>query len=400
MPVNQEPDLVADVTLENWQTGPHVQWSFQHVDEVVRTAPILTGDSPTPLLSAPAPLQDLPVTLNDGSNVSVKWVMDSTDTDGWIVWRGGKVLAEHYPRGMQPHTRHLLMSVSKSLTGAVAGVLIHQGLLDPARAVASYIPALATRGYGSATVRDLLDMRSGIRFSEEYTDPEAEVRVMEQVMGWATPTSSDLPGTLYDFLAGLQQKGPHHGPFEYRSCESDMLGWVCEAASGRRMTDLLSELLWSPMGAEYGAYIGVDSVGNGMYDGAICTTLRDLLRFGTLLLHGGRSTTGVQVLPEAFITDTWLGDSESAAAFANSPTVHLMPGGMYRNQCWFPAADRSVLLCLGIHGQMVYVNRVTGVVAAKMSSWADPQHAWKLFSTIRAFDTIGIHLTTPLHHQP
>jgi CubicO group peptidase (beta-lactamase class C family) len=66
-----------------------------------------------------------------------------------------------------------------------------------------------------------------------------------------------------------------------------------------------------------------------------------------------------------------------------------MPGGMYRNQCWFPRAERDVLLCLGIHGQMVYVNRRTGLVAAKVSSWPQPQDAWKLFTTVAAFDAIG-----------
>lgn len=392
MPANGQPDLAADITLDNWQTPAYLQWSFQHVDEVVRTVTLPASTEVSPLPISRIPLQDLPVTLADGTVTTVQWVMDSCDTDGWAVYRGGQLLDEHYPRGMQPNTRHLLMSVSKSLTGAVAGILIDQGLLDRERTVESYIPPLANCGYSGASVQDLLDMRSGIEFSEEYTNPEAEVRVMEQVMGWATPTSSDLPPTLYGFLAGLRRKRPHHGPFEYRSCESDMLGWVCEAASGRRMTDLLPDLLWKPMGAEFDAFIGVDSVGSGMYDGAICATLRDLLRFGTLYQQGGRSSAGVQVLPEAWVTDTWAGSSESAAAFAASPSETLMPGGMYRNKCWFPAADHNVLLCLGIHGQMVYVNRVTGVVAAKLSSWADPQHAWKLFSTIRAFDSIGAHL--------
>lgn len=393
MPANEQPDPAEDVTLENWQTPAYVQWSFQHVDEIVRTVTIPAPATASPLPQSTTALQDVPVTLNDGTPTTVQWVMDSTDTDGWAVYRDGQLVDEHYPRGMQPHTRHLLMSVSKSLTGAVAGILIHQGLLDPERAVESYIPSLATCGYGGASVQDLLDMRSGIEFSEEYTNPEAEVRVMEQVMGWATPTSPDLPSTLYDFLAGLRRKRPHHGPFDYRSCESDMLGWVCEAASSCRMTDLLPDLLWKPMGAQFDAFIGVDSAGSGMYDGAICATLRDLVRFGTLFLQGGCNTAEVQVLPPARVTDTWAGSSESAAAFAASPVDTLMPGGMYRNNCWFPAADRNVLLCLGIHGQMIYVNRMTGVVAAKLSSWPDPQDAWKLFSAIRAFDTIGAHLS-------
>jgi len=390
--VHDLPEIDADVTLENWQTGPYVQWSFQHVDEVVPTLAIPASPTPAALTSTPVPLDDLPVTLIDGSRTSVSSIVDSTDTDGWAVSRGGLLLTENYPRGMQPDTRHLLMSVSKSLIGMLTGTLVAQGLLDLSKPVEHYIPRLAGTGYSGATVRNLLDMRSGIRFSEDYLDPMAEVRIIEQVIGWAPPIASDLPTSMYDFLAGLERKTEHGGPFDYRSCEADMLGWLCEVAGGSSVTELLSQNLWQPMGAEFDAYIGIDAFGSGLYDGGICASLRDMVRFGELLLNGGRSALGVQVLPQEWVQDTWLGGEDSAHAFQTSPTSTLMIGGMYRNQCWFPAADHNVLLCLGIHGQMVYVNRITGVVAVKLSSWSEPQHAWKLFSTIRAFDTIGAHL--------
>ena len=90
------------------------------------------------------------------------------------------------------------------------------------------MPALANSGYAGATVRNLLDMRSGIKFSEDYLDPLAEVRLIEQAIGWAPRTVPDLPATMYDFLVTLQKKSPHGGPFEYRSCETDVLGWICE----------------------------------------------------------------------------------------------------------------------------------------------------------------------------
>ena len=154
------------------------------------------------------------------------------------------------------------------------------------------MPALANSGYAGATVRHLLDMRSGIAFSEDYLDPMAEVRLIEQAIGWAPRTVPDLPTTMYDFLLTLQQKSPHGGPFEYRSCETDVLGWICEAASGVRMPELMSELLWSKLGADNDATIGVDSVGTGMFDGGINACLRDLARFGSLFLNGGMSLTG------------------------------------------------------------------------------------------------------------
>lgn len=382
----------SDVTLANWQSDPYVEWSFQHVDQIVPTTPIAAGGHPAYLPSTPRPLATLPVTLADGTATSVGWVMDATDTDGWAVFDGHGLVAEHYARGMAPDTRHLLMSVSKSLVGMLTGVLVHQGRLAVDAPLERYVPAVAGSGYGGATVRDLLDMRSGIAFSEDYLDAMAEVRLMEQVIGWAPRTVPGLPSTMYDFLATLQAKRAHGGPFEYRSCETNMLGWVCEAATGEHLTRLMSDLVWAPMGAELDAYIGVDTVGTGMYDGGICASLRDLIRFGTLLLRGGVSVHGVPVLPATWVADTWTGGPDTVAAYEASDGITLTPGGMYRNQCWFPVAGGDVLLALGIHGQMIYVNRATGVVAAKLSSWAQPQNPWKLFSTLRAFDAISAAL--------
>lgn len=381
------------VTLDNWQTAPQLRWSFQHIEELFPTAVITRGTGPVAdLLPAPADVRSLPVTLYDGTVTTVADVMARTDTDGWIVTRAGQVLAEEYPRGMAPAARHLLMSVSKSLVGIVAGALVDAGLLDPAAPLSSYVPELGASGFAGATVRHLLDMRSGIQFSEVYLDPLAEVRLLEQAIGWAPHTHPGVPHTMYEFLLTLRQKGPHGGPFEYRSGETDVLGWICEAAAGERMPALMSRVLWSRLGAEHDAFIGVDSVGSGMFDGGICASLRDLARFATMLAAGGTSMTGERVVGATWLEDTYRGDPDSREAFAASPTETLMPGGMYRNQFWLPYPDRDVLVCLGIHGQMVYVNPLTGVVAAKLSSWPEPQHAWKLFATLRAFDAVSAYL--------
>lgn len=387
-------------TLDNWQTASQLRWSFQHIEDLFPTALIDRGTGPVahlPPLAVPATesapsdqLFALPVAQPDGSVTTVGAIMAATDTDGWIATRDGKVLAESYPLGMPAGTRHLLMSVSKSLVGTVAGALVDRGALDAEREVTAYVPALADSGYAGATVRHLLDMRSGIRFGEDYLDPDAEVRVLEQAIGWAPRTHPFVPHTMYDFLLTLQAKGPHGGPFEYRSGETDVLGWVCEAAGGVRMPQLMSELLWSRIGAEEDASIAVDSAGAGMFDGGICASLRDLVRFGSLLGREGTSLTGEQVVSPHWIADTVTGGPDSRDAFAGSPSDTLMPGGMYRNQVWFPYPGSNVLLCLGIHGQMIYVNRSARVVAAKLSSWPEPQHAWKLFSTLRAFDAIAL----------
>jgi CubicO group peptidase (beta-lactamase class C family) len=385
----------SELTLDNWQSAAYLHWTFQHIDEFLPTAQISRGGPIAQLPSATTLISDIAFhDPSSGRRRTVGDVLASTATDGWIVVRHGKVVAEQYYGGMLPDTSHILMSVSKSLVGMVVGALVGAGSLDVDAQLTRYVPALAQSGYAGATVRHILDMRSGIKFSEDYLDPMAEVRLIEQAIGWAPRTVPDIPSNMYDFLLTLRQESAHGGPFLYRSCESDVLGWICEAAAGVRMPELMSELLWRRIGAQNDAVIGVDAVGTGMFDGGINACLRDLVRFGSLYLTGGVSLTGQQVVSPAWIADTFAGGVDSREAFAASPGDNRMPGGMYRNQCWFPYPGDNVLVCLGIHGQMIYVNRAADLVAAKLSSWPLPQDATKLFPTISAFDEIAANLTS------
>ena len=384
------PPPDARVTLATWQLPPYNRWSFQHVREVVPTARVSRGHgSPVLFKEDRADVSGTVVSRRAGTSTTVGEVMASTFTDGWLVLRGGHLIAETYPAGMPADRPHLLMSVTKSLVGCVAGILIDRGTLDADATMTTYIPELAQSGYGGATVRHLLDMRSGVVFSEDYLDPGSEVRLLEQVVGWAPRTDPALPYTMYDFLALLRRGGEHGGSFSYRSSDTDMLGWACERASGSRMPDLLSELLWSRLGMEHDADFAVDAVGAAFHDGGLSTTLRDLARFGQMLLEEGAGVDGQQVVPASWIRDSYAGGPDSRQAFAATVQETLMPGGRYRNQFWFPYPDRDLLLCLGIHGQMVYVNPAARVVGVKLSSWETPQNAAMLFDTLAAFDAIA-----------
>ncbi|HJV15209.1 MAG TPA: serine hydrolase [Propionibacteriaceae bacterium] len=381
------------VTLDNWQTAAQIGWTFCHIAEIFPTAVISRGSEPaSPLLRRIEPFADLPCGTADGMPTTVGATMAATNTDAWMVVHGDQILAEQYAGAMEPATLHLLMSVSKSIVGILTGALIGEGVLDVEEQVTAYVPELERSGYRGAIVRHLLDMRSGIAFSEDYLDPDAEVRVLEQAIGWAPRRNPDVPHTLRAFLLTLRQSKPHGGPFDYRSCETDVLGWVCEAVTGRRFPDLASELIWSRLGADFDANIGVDSEGTGMFDGSISAALCDLARFGLMIVRDGVSLSGHQVVPEAWIADSFAGGPDSRQAFAASPSDTLMPGGMYRNQFWFPWPGRQVLLCLGIHGQMIFVDRETGLVAVKLSSWPTPQDPWRLFSTLAAFDAINTEM--------
>ena len=374
-------------SFDLWQVDPYLRWSMQNIASFLPVRAIPRGARVTAFAERPAALEALPVRHPwEDRTATFGEVMASTVTDGWLVARGGEILGERYFGAMAPGTQHLLMSVSKSLTATTAGLLAASGELDLERPVVDYVPGLAGSGYEGSVVRHLVDMRTGVKFSEEYLNDSAEVRLLEEAIGWAPKKHPAVPDTLLGFLATLGQQAPHGGAFDYKSCETDALGFVIGGASGLHAADVMSARLWQPMGAEFDANVGVDSVGAGMFDGGVSAALRDLARFGGLFVSGGAALDGVQVLPEWWVEDTFAGGSDSREAFANAVEPTLMPGGMYRNGFWFPGESGDVMLALGIHGQMIYMNRVTGVVGVKLSSWPLPQDAEKLFWTLRAFE--------------
>jgi len=324
-------------------------------------------------------------------------VLDETFTDAWVVLQDGHLVEQWYgPQGAADRT-HALMSITKSVVGCVAGVLVDRGELDPEALVTSYLPELLASGFAGATVRHLLDMRSGVAFREEYTNPEAEVRQLDRWIGWRPQADGDQPLGLYRFLATLRADRPHGGRFLYRSAEADVLGWVCERAGGGRMADLISAHLWAPMGAEHEAQLFCDGLGTAVHDGGLSATARDLARFGQLLLDGGSTGAGRpvrHVVPARWLRQAWGVTSDVRQAFAASPAERSFPGGWYRNQLWFrPGEFGDVLLCLGIHGQMLHISRRTGTVCVKLSSWPSPQNPAYMQDTLRAFDAVGGALT-------
>ena len=384
------PPPDARVTLANWQEPPFNRWSFSHMRELVPTQRISRGSGPvTPLPTSPLALGKIALHRVDGTRASVNEVLEDTYTDATVVVHGGRVVLERYAGETAPATPHLLMSISKSVVGCVVGNLVERGLLSPSHLVTDHVPELEQSGYRGASLRDILDMRSGVEFSEDYTDLTAEVRVIEQAIGWRPASDRRVPRSMYAYLTTLGGTGEHGGVFDYRSCETDVLGWVCERATNTRMADLISELVWSPIGAERDAEITCDGAGTAIHDGGMCATARDLARFGVMLLAGGEAA-GRRVVPAAWLRESWTADPDILEAFARSVSGPYLPGGWYRNKFWFVPREHNVaLLCLGIYGQMLYVNRGTGTVAAKLSSWPDAQSPAMLHDTLRAFDAIG-----------
>jgi hypothetical protein len=355
------------VTLANWQEPPFNRWGFQHVAELIPTARIRRGDGP--VWELPRDERDLSdLSIGPDGNV-LDAFLERTYTDGIVAVHGGTVVFERSFNAMRPDSRHLLMSVSKSVTSAVCGVLVGRGLLSPADLVTKHLPELAGTSWDGCTVRALLDMRAGTRFDEDYANPKADVRVYEQIYLWRPRTDSGLPDDITAYYTLLENARPHGGPFDYRSILTDVLAWVMERAAGERLHELISRDLWQPMGAEADAEITLDGHGNPMADGGISCTLRDLARFGLLLRDRGRRGDR-EVIPAAWIDDTLTPDPDTVEAFESSLDAREFPeGAYYRNQFWVIDPAAPIFLCSGINGQSVLVHGPADVVVAKFSTW-------------------------------
>jgi len=362
------PPLDRLVTPDNWIEGPFNRWGFLHVRELARTARIPRGDGPVaPLEADPRDLGALTVAF-EGAVVPLAAALEHTYTDGICVVHDGRVVFEHYVDGMRPDDTHLLMSVSKSLTATLIGVLAGQGVLDPDALVTDYIAALRGTAWEGCTLQHLLDMRAGTQFDEEdYENPDSDGVLIEQISGYRPSRRSDLPANTYAWIMALTNDGVHGGPFRYRSILTDVLAWAAAEAAGTRFPDLFSRLIWSRIGAERDAEVIVDAAGFAVVEGGICTTLRDLARFGLMHLDDG-AADGERVVPAAWIARLLERDEDLIAAYDRDLLGHL-PNAFYHDQWWVWDAAAGIYSGYGINGQQLLIHRPTRTVIARFSTW-------------------------------
>lgn len=377
------------VTLANWRTSPFNVWGFQHVREIVPTADIPNDpDSLWRLPPVDADFVDLAIEDEDGQVVNLQTFLTTTQTDAFVVVHRGRVFVEHYANGMRAATPHILMSVSKSMLGLLIGILAEKGMVDLEVPVQEYVPELKGSAFDAASVRHLLDMRSGLDFDEDYLATSGPIIAYRKATNWTPLEPGETAVDLRSFLPTLTAtSGPHGGAFNYVSPCTDLLGWVIERAANRRYVDLFSEYLWQPMAAAHNCYITVDRLGAPRCAGGICMTAMDLARVGQLLVDGG-SRGGKQIVPEAWVNDiATTGDTE---AWQEGPFVPYFPGRPmhYRSKWYVERGEAPIISGFGIHGQHLFVDRAQQLVVAKFSSQAAPLDGDAIRMTYRAMDAI------------
>ncbi|TIQ21878.1 MAG: serine hydrolase [Mesorhizobium sp.] len=357
-----------EVLLGNWRESPFNRWSFQNVGELVPSARVaaMPGNGELPAQDSDG-LLDEKIALAGGPETVAAFLRRS-DTDALTIMKAGKIVGDWFALHMEFGARHIIFSISKSLTAILAGILQGEGVFDPQAPVTRYLPEAAGSAYGDASVRHVLDMSVSLDFEEAYLDPESAFARYRRATLWNPGGGTE---SLADFILTLQRLGEPHGrTFRYRSPNSDLLGILLERASGQRFAELMREKLWLPLGATSEASVTVDREGTARTAGGISLTPRDLARVGEMMRQGGMAN-GRRIVPEAWVRDT-VSTGGDAEAWQRGAMAFLFPQGRYRNK-WYQTGAASGAFCgIGIHGQWLYVNPAAEVVIAKMSSQPVP----------------------------
>jgi CubicO group peptidase (beta-lactamase class C family) len=371
---------------------PQTRWSFSHWRELVPTANISRGSAPSsPLPRNERPELDAVSFVPLGATRSMTWAesLEANYTDGIIVLHHGAVVYERYFGALAADRPHIAFSVTKSLVGTLAGLLLAEGLLDPHAAVAGYIPELGGSGFADATVAQVLDMTTALAFSEDYDAPDSDMmRWRRAYGGMPRPDGDHGPRSDYEYLATIGRAGGHGQAFTYRSVNTSVLGWLIARATGRRAHELLEERLWRPLGAEGDAYIQVDPTGTPIVSGGLNLRLRDLARFGEMMRQDGYCN-GRQVVPAAVVAAIRRGGSRAAFSAAGYSSL---PGWSYHHQWWMSHNSHGAFAARGIHGQAIYVDPTAGMVIARFASHPHAANAGIDPTSLPAYAAIAAHL--------
>ncbi|MCP3730205.1 beta-lactamase family protein [Sphingomonas sp. MG17] len=318
---------------------------FWSAEERLRNFPAMERVFPGHVVKAGGrvkPLPDgTPLPLDTGE---VDAFMAAQNVAGLIVVQGGMVRLERYGLDHRRDGRWTSFSVAKSVTSTLVGAAIRDGYIKSLdEPVTRYIPDLAGGGYDGVTIRQILTMTSGVRWNEDYTDPNSDVARMfaEAVTPGADPTVA--------YMRKLPRADPPGAKFVYKTGETNLIGVLVRRATGRKLADYLSEKVWRRYGMEHDAFWMTDQSGAEVSGCCLSVSLRDYARIGLLSLEGG----------EGIVPAGW---------FADATRTHAtFPGGGYGYQWWtIPGGGYAAQ---GIFGQAILVDPANKLVIAISSAW-------------------------------
>ena len=317
---------------------------FRNMDKISWTRPVPAGGKVYALSRNASDLG--PIEFSVGDDVwSVDEYVSRQKIAGLIVVRDGVILYERYELGNTEESRWLSYSVAKSVTSLLVGAAIQDGYIDNVNEIVSdYLPRLKNSSYDQSTIRNLLQMSSGVEWNEDYADPKSDINTTP----WSTLE-------VYDYLQSKPRVSEPGEEFNYNTAETNIVGDIVRSAIGNNLSTYLSEKIWKPFGMEHDAYWVLTAPGGGEFGGSsLNATLRDFARIGLFALSDGVLPNGTEVLPK-----DWMKDS----------TAPSNGYARYGYLWWLRGQD--VFAASGIFGQQIYIDVANNVVIATHSARDD-----------------------------
>lgn len=361
-------DKILNASDGSFFNFPAIRWSVVHMRQLMPTVEVSRGLMTPKLLPYQLDkkidgLEFLPW----GEKQKMTWEasLQKNYVDGILILHQGNIFYEKYFGALKEDRVHAVMSLTKSFTGTLASILVAEGLIDENKKVVDYVPELKNSAFADATVRQVMDMTTGLQYSEEYANPKAEIWDFSAA-GNPFPKPAGYKGPIgyYEYLETVKKQGNHGDEFGYKTVNADALGWIISKVTNQSVAELLSEKIWSKLGMEQSAYYQVDALGIPFAGGGFNAGLRDLGRYGELIRNNG-SFNGEQLFPAKAVAEIEKGGNKSAFAKSGHP---LLKGWSYRNMWWMTENPHGAFAARGVYGQTIYIDPKAEMVIVRMAS--------------------------------
>jgi CubicO group peptidase (beta-lactamase class C family) len=342
----------------SFMSQPHSFYYFHNIDKLgFNTDWLKKGDWVYPLLE-PTGEWTTEYTYQ-GSKYSLDEYFKRNFVTGFIVLHDNQIIIEKYFYEADHNSRFVSQSVSKSIVSVLIGAAVEEGAIkninDP---VIKYLPYLSESGYRNVTVKNLLQMSTGVKYSENYDDPKSEAALLGSALLTGTPS-------FKDYVKSIQPTDTPPGTkFEYQSVNTQVLGLLLEKVTGKRLNEYTQEKLWKKIGTQSDAfYYESNKQPDTCAFACFNATLRDYARIGLMMLNGGK------LGEKRVVSSAWVHDSTTPDAPFLKPAPDGGPG--YGYQWWIPSGDERVYMAQGIYGQCIYVDPARHVVIVQTSAWPE-----------------------------
>lgn len=347
----------------SYMSQPYNFYYFHHMDQLgLRTDLVRKPVTVYPFKEAKAPFS-LKYNFH-GKEYSLDDYLQRNFVTGLLVLHDDQIIFEKYLHGANQNSRFVSQSVAKSIASILVGAAVNNGTIrsidDP---IDKYLPYLASSGYHGVSIRDILEMSTGVDYSENYHDPHSGAALIGAALLTGNPT-------FHDFAASMKPTSVKPGTkFEYQSVNTQVLGLLLEKVTGMRLNKYAEEKLWKKIGAQSDAFF-YESKAQPDTCAFACfnATVRDYARVGLMMMHGG--TLG----KERVIAESWVHDSTTPGAnFLKPGALDDMAGPLgYGYQWWISPGNDGAYSAEGIYGQSIYVNPKMHMVIVQTSAWPEP----------------------------